>query len=303
LPVRLHLRLTTRCNSGCAHCTISDLAGFPEPSLDRALRDLERARRDHGATEVVLMRGEPTLVRALPRVVRRARQLGYDHVQLQTNGRLLAYGRVLDQLLRAGVTFLEVSLFGPTPDVHDAVDGCPGAFLEATSGLRNALAREVPLLVTVPVVRENLAHLPETVRLAALLGVRRVQVNFPRPTSRPDGSTSLEALPELAEASAAARKSLALARSLGLDGSTEGFPLCALDPADRDAASRAADVRSHLVSDVHHERLVPLPDLRRGLLVKPPSCAPCRLLDACPGVWRAWLDARGPSELRPVQTP
>ena len=56
---RLMVRLTTQCNSGCAHCTIADIAHLPERSLESLWREIE-AGRDRGCDELVFMRGEAT---------------------------------------------------------------------------------------------------------------------------------------------------------------------------------------------------------------------------------------------------
>ncbi|MDP6943237.1 MAG: radical SAM protein, partial [Myxococcota bacterium] len=148
---RLMLRLTTRCNSGCDHCTIADIAHHPDKTLEEASAELVQGRQT-GCTELVVMRGEATLQpKVLLKLTRRARSLGYTHVQLQTNARMLSYGELVDRLMDAGMTFFEVSIFGHDTALHDAVDGTEGAFDQAIAGLRNLVDRGAALMVTVPV--------------------------------------------------------------------------------------------------------------------------------------------------------
>ena len=81
---RLLIRLTTQCNSGCAHCTIADIAHHEDKAFESALEDISNGRAA-GCTELVFMRGEPTLRRDLVKLVRHARQQGYGLIQIQTN--------------------------------------------------------------------------------------------------------------------------------------------------------------------------------------------------------------------------
>ena len=143
---RLMLRLTTRCNSGCAHCTIADIAHHPDKTLEEASQELVSGSQS-GCTELVIMRGEATLQpKVLLKLTRRARQLGYTHVQVQTNARMLSYGELVDRLMAAGMSFFEVSIFGHDAALHDAVDGTEGAYQQAMAGLRNLVARDAPLM-------------------------------------------------------------------------------------------------------------------------------------------------------------
>ena len=41
---RLMVRLTTQCNSGCAHCTIADIAHLPERSVESVWQEIEAGR-------------------------------------------------------------------------------------------------------------------------------------------------------------------------------------------------------------------------------------------------------------------
>ena len=144
------LRVTTECNSGCGHCTIADIAHHPDKTRDEVMAEMMRGRQT-GCDELVFMRGEATLdAKGLIRLTRAARKMGYRHIQLQTNARMLSYAVLVERLIEAGMTFFEVSFFGHDARLHDAVDGTEGAFKQASAGLRNLTAAGAPLMVTVP---------------------------------------------------------------------------------------------------------------------------------------------------------
>ena len=68
---RLLVRLTTQCNSGCAHCTVADIAHLPDRPIAQLWREIVRGRED-GCDELVFMRGEPTIAKGLIRLTKRA---------------------------------------------------------------------------------------------------------------------------------------------------------------------------------------------------------------------------------------
>lgn len=292
------LRLTRRCNCACEHCTLLDLPALPDLEARDALRELVEAR-GRGCDELVVMRGEPTLRRELPALAAAARKLGYRHVQLQTNGRMLCYAPYLDGLLAAGVNFFEVSLFGPSAAVHDAIAREDGAFAQTRDGLANLVARGAAHLVTIPVLARNLEHLEETVALVADLGLSAVQLNFTRPV-RLMGVVRVEGLATLTEAGPKIRAAMGRARARGLATSSEAVPLCHLDPADRPGAERPeffVDVR---VVDLHR-RHASFAAHQRENRPRAPACSACDLVDRCPVTWAAYQEVHGHGELTPIR--
>ena len=295
------LRLSTRCNSACGHCTVADVPATDERSPKQALAELLAARK-RGCDELVIMRGEPTLRPDLPYLARAARRLGYRLVQIQTNGRMLCYEPYLDRLTAAGVDFFEVALFGATASTHDAISGEAGAYAQTIAGLR-LLAARPPLghLVSVSILAANLGELLATVELVADLGLRRIQFNFTRPV-RVDGRWRTDPLARLDDAGPPLRDALRRARALGIAASTEAVPLCQLDPEDRPAAETARDFvdvavvdlhRRHASFAAHHREVRPLPD----------GCVQCCVAGVCPTTWAAYQKLFGTGELRPLASP
>jgi MoaA/NifB/PqqE/SkfB family radical SAM enzyme len=288
------VRLTTQCNSGCAHCTIADIAHLPERPVESVWQEIQ-AGRARGCDELVFMRGEATLRKELVKLVRGAARIGYGHIQLQTNGRMLAYAQYVDKLLAAGVTFFELSYFGHEAGLHDAVDGTVGAFEQALAGLRNLVSSGTGLLVTVPVVRRNVLSLSDIVRHLHEEGVHRVQLNFSRPVMIGKGWNTFP-LVRLSEASPHIRAALREARTLGMVGGTEAVPFCHLDPEDRDGFDATEDFSRHQVVDVHRVES-DLTDHREHMRPSAPSCEACSAKDTCPKTWADYQRIYGTWEL------
>jgi len=296
---RLMVRLTTQCNSGCAHCTIADIAHLPERSAEEVWAEIQ-AGHQRGCDELVFMRGEVTLRRELVKLVRRSRDIGYSHIQIQTNARMLSYPEYVEKLTEAGVTFWEVSFFGHTAGLHDLIDGTEEAFDQALAGIRNLVSTRAPLMVTVPVIRRNHTALTHIVRFLHGEGVTRIQLNFSRPVKvGPQWNT--EVLVSLDECSGFIREALREARRLGISGETEAVPLCHLDPEDAFGADMVEDFSRHQVVDVHRVES-DLTDHRETMRPRAEPCARCAVADRCPRTWAAYQQLYGTWELRPFST-
>lgn len=292
---RLSLRLTTSCDHTCVHCTLRDHFSHGEASQEQALRSLAEGRRA-GCDELVIMRGEATLRDDAPRLISRARRMGYRYVQVQTHGATLADPRWLGKLREAGVDAFEVQLLAPDAPLHDRLAGKDGAFRATVAGLQHALRSGATVWVTAPVLRRNALHLPRLAALVAKLGLSRLQLQFPRPVELADGVPTDELL-SLSRAAAAVERVTAYALKLGLTVSTEGFPLCLLPTALHGTPDAAEDFTRHRVDDlgvVHDE----FHSVRQRMRPDMAPCAPCALRARCPRTWSGYLELVGSGELR-----
>ena len=115
--------VTNRCDLTCWYCFFYAKEGEPiyEPTMDQMKMMLLRMRNTKpvGANSVQFTGGEPTLREDLPDIVRAAKEIGYDHVQLNTNGINLCHDPSLAVKLReAGVSNLYMSFDGVTPQTN-----------------------------------------------------------------------------------------------------------------------------------------------------------------------------------------
>ncbi len=119
----LNIVLTNRCNLSCWYCFFYAKEGQPiyEPTLEQIRMMLRNAKMEHpiGANAVQLTGGEPTLRDDLIEIIKIAREEGYDHIQLNTDGIKLAFDSELVKKVReAGVNTLYLSYDGMTPKTN-----------------------------------------------------------------------------------------------------------------------------------------------------------------------------------------
>jgi radical SAM protein with 4Fe4S-binding SPASM domain len=183
-PVLAEVALTYRCNLTCGFCYAGcGTAGLPPGwSEERAMTDdevcrvLDVVRHDARCPSVSFTGGEPTLRAGLPRFVRHAKAIGL-RANLISNGQRLDDARVAE-LADAGLDSAQLSLEGPTADVHDALVGKRGAFERLWTGLERLRGRGVRVHTNTTLSRRNAALVEEIVDLVAVRGLERLTMNL-----------------------------------------------------------------------------------------------------------------------------
>jgi radical SAM protein with 4Fe4S-binding SPASM domain len=149
-------------------------------SFDDWVRVLAEAR-DLGVWELTISGGEPTLYESLPDLVRIGRAYGWV-VRVNTNGSRIDEP-LARRLLDAGVSYIDVSLYGSNPMVHDPMRGRPGSWQEATAAVE-LLARLAPqypgfrVMTQTILCRQNYLDFPELIRLHHRLGSTGMLVSY-----------------------------------------------------------------------------------------------------------------------------
>lgn len=279
---RLHVQVSPTCNNRCLFCL--DGRG-PRPASDFASPGvaLEAYRWRDG---VLFTCGEPTLMRELPALVARARELGYADIELVTNGRRLSYLPYSRALVSAGLTAVTISIHGDTSAVHDSLTRSPGSFTQSLAGLK-AMARLKALLgrprITASTVltSRNMGRIGRTVEVLAGAGAGRVIVNVVEP-EREALKHFAAVVPRMSEASAAL---LDVKPPPGVEYKVEGLPPCLMPGREEESGDR------EIIHLWNSGRIIRLSPTRRQ--TKGPPCAACALRGRCDGVWIEYVRRYG----------
>ncbi len=306
VPVRFHpgegavsLVVRTGCRNACSYCTTRIIqetngASWPLDDLDTFLPGL-RQGRERGLDRLRMVAIEPLEHPDLPGFIRAARDMGYTEIEAWTSARALSDAAWSDELASAGLTHLDVPLFGHEAELHDAIARVRWSFAETLEGLENAVSR-FDVRWHLVLVTQNLPHIADIVDLAEGKGLGRpVNVLVPSPSSDDRGPYEAFA-PRLSEiAAAVAGLPGDLRDHLLQRGLANQLPPCvvhacdglALDPEIGSPQPRFTEaVDGEPGADAKRNAPCPMEDL-------------CAAAGRCGGVHPLYLAVFGPGELRP----
>ena len=184
-PDKLIMNVTYACNNRCTFCAVgtrTQVDGHPTRQREHLMR-----HRRRGVTMVDFDGGEPTLDPDLIGLIRYAKAIGYQRINVTTNGRMCAYPQYAKKLVQSGLTTLLFSIHGADARSHGHQVGVPEAFEQSMAGIehcRDAAPPGVELGMNVTVTKGNVEALDDIARLAWSQELRWLNIQFLTPFGR-----------------------------------------------------------------------------------------------------------------------
>ncbi|MGE0785048.1 MAG: radical SAM protein [Sandaracinaceae bacterium] len=209
------IEIADRCNEVCVHCyQVQGTKGELETADWRQILD-ELA--ELGVLVLTISGGEATLRDDFLELVAYARQLKFA-VKLYTNA-LRLDDAMADELARLAVQEVQISLYSPRAEVHDAVTGVPGSFEKVVRAVRLLRARGVGTVIKTVLASFNVDDRDAYIKLASDL-----DTDFmfdPQISPREDGDRTPQAYGLSVEQRRAVQKDERLVRSNVVPASRE----------------------------------------------------------------------------------
>lgn len=174
-PYRMDLALTYRCNNQCIHCYAGGPRETKELTTEEWFRIIDKLF-EIGIPHVTFTGGEPTLREDLPKLVRYAEEKGLV-TGLITNGRKLSDSVYVDNLIKAGIDHIQITLESHREEIHDRITGVKGSWKETVEGLKNAIATPVYTLTNTTLNKFNIHDIIETIEFIHKLGLNQFACN------------------------------------------------------------------------------------------------------------------------------
>jgi MoaA/NifB/PqqE/SkfB family radical SAM enzyme len=175
-PISLQFELTHRCNQRCLHCyNQSGMEANSKVDLPiERWKELAREAGELGVFECTISGGEALLLGdSLFEIMDILSE--YDiRIRFITNGMLVTQN-VLDKLKKYRIKWLQVSIDGSRPELHNYVRGT-NAFHQAISAANLVKINGFPLLIAHAVVKTNLDYVEEMIDTAYILGADAIVI-------------------------------------------------------------------------------------------------------------------------------
>lgn len=282
------------CNDHCSFCHTLDVRHI-DAEASEVHRNIERAK-ELGHRMVVLSGGEPTIRPELLRWASHVASLDMDF-GLITNGRMLSYPALVDELVARRLRYVYLSLHGGTAKVHDLM--VRSKAFEQTYGALDVLAgRGLDLTVNCVITRHNVEHLRGLVD--AVRPYEGVVLKLSMVEPKGGGEALFEHLvPRVTRVADRMKDAIDYGRSLGFSRITHGaIPLCLM----RGYEDAFDDLKTHRFStmiEVGEPDFYPVDD--RNKVQPEAKCRGCSASGPCPGLYEGYAEVFGSGELEPIR--
>ena len=292
------------CNNNCVVCSVRTKQQFyPDRTYKDLEKELERGRRN-GFSWVEFTGGEPTIRKDIIQLVGKAKTLGYQKIAFSTNGRLFSYPKFCQQIISAGLNKITFSLLGPERKIHEAITRTPGSFEEIIKGIKNAQQFSgIHINISSVICRFNYRNLKNFGKFVQSLGIKQWYLLDLIPDSNAQifYDSLVVRLPELSRELNSLIDIAAGFREFGFFD----FPLCLFSPELRNKKNIClvnAKMRMETSQQVGYnpKRIEVSGDGVYQDVYKEniDTCKGCKYYKECGGIWRAYLERYGGTEIR-----
>jgi len=294
---RLDLKVGFACNNNCRFCAAGHKREMGNKDTERIKSELLKGITE-GFQEVVLTGGEPTIRLDIIELVSYASSIGYEDIQLQSNGRMFSYMKFCEGIVEAGGNEFALSIHGPTAEIHDFLTRVPGSFEQTVQGIKNLRSLDQHILTNSVVTKSNYLHLPELAHFLVGLGVDQLQMAFVHAVGNADKNFDY-IVPRKSLAAPYIKRALQIGLDAGIKVMAEDMPYCFMKGYESYLGELYAP--STQVVDIDH--IIPKFEetrVKEGKC-KGEVCKRCKYYSVCEGPWREYPERRGWSEFIPVE--
>jgi len=303
---KFEIQLGHLCNNRCVFCSSGQLTAMKiarAVPLEPIIEALEAARAA-GAWHLTFLGGEPTTHKRFLDALRKAVELGFEHIVIFTNGVMFPQPGFIDSVVALGRFEWRISIQGATDEAHVATTGRADSFRRILHGLGELQRRGQLVTANMCVNERSYRSLPEYPPLLAEYGVRQLHIDIVRPesTGERDHEYLREIMPRYSDMAPYYDQMLA-----GFDRWDPDFdvnvgnlPYCVLPKwgsrihhGGQETVTKSADATG--LEDAMNKY-----EWHESLRTYLPGCDDCVFRSRCTGIFRVYLQLHGEAEFQPV---
>ena len=296
---RLDLKVGFSCNNNCIFCAQAHKRHLGDRSIEQLKIDMESGIQD-GCKEIVFTGGEPLIRKDIIELISFAKKLGYELIQIQTNGRMLSYKNFVKNLIDAGVTEFSPAIHGHTAEIHEAGTRSKGSFNQTVQGIKNLRELNQYIITNSVITKINYRYLPEIVQFLINLGVDQFQLAFVHPVGNAWENFD-SVVPRKIEVKPYIKKSIEIAQIHGFGkgkAMVEAFPYCFMEGFEQFCSENyipPAEIRESdlIIKEFEKWR-------KDKGKIKFPQCQKCKFDLVCEGPWKEYSQKFGSEEFKPI---
>ncbi len=283
--MKLSIPLTNKCNNNCLFCVAKCRYNKGELDFSAIKQILHKYKKK--CNFVGFGGGEPTLLKMkLIKLVKLARALGYEGIEITTNGRLFSsksFVNEFDKKLNKekeniSITF---SIHGPNSIIHDYLTQTNGSFHQTIIGLRNLVVKDFKVYTRSVITKQNLNELIKMLKIFIELG--SLGSTFVYPTLLGKAITNFNlVIPKLSKIKPVVKKLLLLKKRIKYPISLKNIPFCLLKKIPNLTSSYCNNSQKKIsILPITSKKFIATKDIP---IKKSKICVRCKFERFCPGV-------------------
>lgn len=303
---KFEIQLGHLCNNRCVFCSSGQLTAMKiaravplEPIVDA----LEAARAA-GAWHLTFLGGEPTTHKRFLDALRKAVELGFEHIVIFTNGVMFPQPGFIDSVVALGRFEWRISIQGATNEAHVATTERPDSFRRILHGLGELRRRGQLVTANMCVNERSYRSLPEYPALLREYGVRQLHIDIVRPesTGERDHAYLREIMPRYSDMAPYYAEMLARFDRWNpdFDVNIGNLPYCILPKWGSRIHHGGQETVTKSADAVGLEEAMNKYEWHGSLRTYLPGCDDCVFRSRCTGIFRVYLQLHGEGEFRPV---
>ena len=293
---RVDIKTGYLCNNNCLFCVQAHNKKYANKSYDEIISSLKTAKND-GCSGVVFTGGEFTLRKDCLKLVYTAKKMGFEVIQIQSNGRMFSDINFCKQIIRAGANEFSPALHGHIKEIHDYLTYSPGAYDDTVKGIINLKSLNQYIILNSVILKPNYRYAPNIAKLFVKLKVDQFQYAFVHAMGS-SWDNFEEMVPFKSLAMPYIKKGIDIAVKNGIRVMVEAVPFCLMEgyedyvselyiPATR------IEEKDRVIEDFKKSK-----ELAK---VKFKQCKECKYDSICEGPWKEYPDKFGDDEFIPVK--
>lgn len=292
---RVDIKIGFQCNNLCQFCVQGDKRyKFKNKTLEQIKEALNQAKKQ-GGEGVVFTGGEPCLHPDILQAIQHAKNLGFSSIQLQTNGRMLAYLDFCKKLIKAGINEFSPALHGSTPEIHDKLTNSSGAWEQVVQGIKNLKSLGQYVLTNTVINSLNYKDLPNIAKLLVNLGVDQFQFAFVHILGTADKNKDW-IVPRKSDVMPYVKQGLDIGIKAGKSVMTEAIPYCLMQGYEEYIAEKIMPETKVVDAEGVIESYA---DYRWNEgKAKREECKKCKFYNVCEGPWKEYPEIYGWEEFK-----
>jgi radical SAM protein with 4Fe4S-binding SPASM domain len=316
----IEINLGKICNNRCIFCMTenADFESHKFATLQEVKAELKEYKK-RGFNSIGFLGGEPTLHPNIIEIIAFAKKTNIGKLHLVTNGRRLADKRFVENLFKAGIDRISVSLHSHLPEIEDSFTCVEGSFEQKLAGLQNVfkyrkkMNYKCDLSQNIVLNKMNLKKLPVTINFFSKMGVSDFRINFIQPLGRAENMFQ-ELVPRYSDVKPIFKKIVDIAKKNRLTVSFADMPFCVFSEYKEfykymgelkdyiDLVVVLGAKRSSFISRQNEKNTFSWRNKRKNYLkMKTKICLKCKYYDLCEGVWKRYAKSFGLKEIKPIK--